>query len=34
LRVFAPNALPADMNAAEAHYKDALLTRKFGYNRN
>ena len=34
LRVFAPNVLPADMNAAEAHYKAAFLTREFGYNRN
>ena len=35
LRVFGPEALKKDLNAAEAHYKDALLSRTpLGYNKN
>ena len=34
LRVFGPEALKKDLNAAEAHYKDALLSRTpLGYNK-
>ncbi|WP_245155180.1 GIY-YIG nuclease family protein [Nocardioides sp. 1609] len=34
LRVFDPNAPTAEVNAAESHFKQALLTRQFGLNRN
>ena len=34
LRVFSPGASTAEIDAAEAHYKRALLTRQFGLNRN
>lgn len=34
LRVFSPGASTADVDAAENHYKKALLSRKFGMNRN
>ena len=34
LRVFSPGASTAEVDAAEAHYKRALLTRQFGLNRN
>lgn len=34
LRVFDPSATAAEVNAAEAHFKRALLTRDFGLNRN
>ncbi|MCB0913718.1 MAG: GIY-YIG nuclease family protein [Propionibacteriaceae bacterium] len=34
LRVFGPQVPQAEVDAAEAHYKDALLTRKHGLNRN
>ncbi|MGL3807300.1 GIY-YIG nuclease family protein [Paeniglutamicibacter sp. R2-26] len=34
LRVFSPGAAPSDIDDAEKHYKDALLTRRFGLNRN
>jgi hypothetical protein len=35
LRVFGPKVLKKDLNAAEAHYKDALLSRTpLGYNKN
>lgn len=34
LRVFVPQAPQAEVDAAETHYKKALLTRKFGLNRN
>ncbi len=34
LRVFSPGTPAADVDAAEAHYKRAFLTRRFGLNRN
>lgn len=34
LRVFGPDTPKADVDAAEDHYKRALMTREFGYNRN
>lgn len=34
LRVFGPSATAAEVDAAEAHYKRALLTRQHGLNRN
>lgn len=34
LRVFDPSAPVAEVNAAESHFKQALLTREFGLNRN
>lgn len=34
LRVFGPGASTAEIDAAEAHYKQALLSRLFGLNRN
>lgn len=34
LRVFDPNAPTAEVNAAESHFKRALMTREFGLNRN
>lgn len=34
LRVFGPTATTAEVDAAEAHYKRALLTRPYGLNRN
>lgn len=34
LRVFSPGTPAADVDAAEAHYKRAFLTRQFGLNRN
>lgn len=34
LRVFGPSVPTAEVEAAEKHYKEALLTRKFGLNRN
>lgn len=34
LRVSSPGASPAEVNAAESHYKRALLTRQSGINRN
>ena len=34
LRVFGSNTPPAQIDAAEKHYKDALMTRRFGLNRN
>lgn len=34
LRVFDPSAPLAEVNAAESHFKRALLTRAFGHNRN
>ena len=34
LRVFSPGASTAEIDAAEAHYKRALLSRQFGLNRN
>jgi len=34
LRVFGPSTPTADVDAAEAHFKNALLTRRFGLNRN
>lgn len=34
LRVFGPSTPKADVDAAEEHYKRALMTREFGYNRN
>ena len=34
LRVFDPSAPTTEVNAAEAHFKKALLTREFGLNRN
>lgn len=34
LRVFGPTATTAEVDAAEAHYKRALLTRQYGLNRN
>lgn len=34
LQVFSPTTPASQVDAAEAHYKRALLTRQFGYNRN
>ncbi|SCZ63013.1 hypothetical protein SAMN02799638_03536 [Arthrobacter sp. UNCCL28] len=34
LRVFGPSTPSFEVNAAESHYKAALMTRKFGLNRN
>ena len=34
LRVFSPGTSTAEVDAAEAHYKRAFLTRQFGLNRN
>lgn len=34
LRVFSPGASTLEIDLAEDHYKRALLTRRFGYNRN
>lgn len=34
LRVFAHSAVAAEIDAAETHFKESLLTRKFGHNRN
>lgn len=34
LRVFSPGASASDVDAAETHYKKALLSRQFGMNRN
>ena len=34
LRVFGPSTSPSEVDKAESHYKDALMTRKFGLNRN
>jgi len=34
LRVFGPSVPTAEVDAAESHYKDALLSRLFGMNRN
>lgn len=34
LRVFSPGASASDVDAAESHYKKALLSRQFGMNRN
>lgn len=34
LRVFGPSTPTAEVDAAEAHYKRALMTRQFGLNRN
>ncbi|MCV7579856.1 GIY-YIG nuclease family protein, partial [Micrococcus luteus] len=34
LRVFGSNTPPAQIDAAEKHYKEALMTRRFGLNRN
>lgn len=34
LRVFGPSTSPSEVNAAESHYKNALLSVKFGLNRN
>jgi hypothetical protein len=34
LRVFGPSVPTPEVDEAEAHYKRALLTREFGYNRN
>ena len=34
LRVFGPGASTMEIDASENHYKRALLTRKFGLNRN
>jgi hypothetical protein len=34
LRVFGPSTPSTEVNAAESHYKAALMTRKFGLNRN
>ena len=34
LRVFGPTATTAEVDAAEAHYKRALLSRQYGLNRN
>lgn len=34
LRVFGPQAPQAEVDAAESHYKEALLTRTFGLNLN
>lgn len=34
LRVFGPSTSPTEVDAAESHYKRALMTRQFGLNRN
>lgn len=34
LRVFGPSTPSSEVDSAESHYKDALMTRKFGLNRN
>jgi hypothetical protein len=34
LRVFGPSTSSSEVDAAESHYKDALMTREFGLNRN
>ncbi|OLT42367.1 excinuclease ABC subunit C [Serinicoccus sp. CNJ-927] len=34
LRVFGPSTSSSEVDAAESHYKEALLTREFGLNRN
>ncbi|MDP7735133.1 GIY-YIG nuclease family protein [Mycobacterium paragordonae] len=34
LRVFGPSTSSSEVDAAEAHYKRALMTREFGLNRN
>jgi hypothetical protein len=34
LRVFGPSTPPSEVNSVESHYKEALMTRKFGLNRN
>lgn len=34
LRVFGPSTSSSEVDAAESHYKQALMTRKFGLNRN
>ncbi|MGO1975458.1 MAG: GIY-YIG nuclease family protein [Propionibacteriaceae bacterium] len=34
LRVFGPSTSPSEIAAAESHYKNALMTREFGLNRN
>lgn len=34
LRVFGPSTPASEVNAAESHFKDSLLTREFGLNRN
>ncbi|PWH07406.1 excinuclease ABC subunit C [Brachybacterium endophyticum] len=34
LRVFGPDTPKADVDHSEAHYKDALMSRTFGFNRN
>lgn len=34
LRVFGPSTSPSTVDTAETHYKEALMTRKFGLNRN
>lgn len=34
LQVFGPNATTSEIDRAESHYKEALLTRRYGMNRN
>lgn len=34
LRVFGPSTPSSEVNVAESHYKEALMTREFGLNRN
>ena len=34
LRVFGPSTSSSEVDAAESHYKRALMTREFGLNRN
>lgn len=34
LRVFGPSTSSSEVNAAESHYKSALMTRQFGLNKN
>lgn len=34
LRVFGPSTPSREVDSAESHYKDALMTRQFGLNRN
>lgn len=34
LRVFGPSTPSTEVNSAESHYKEALMTRQFGLNRN
>ena len=34
LRVFGPSSSSSEVDAAESHYKNALMTRRFGLNRN